>query len=102
MGFVCGAPKGARGTGVPEVPIAALPRRMGPIFDASAGHYCPIAHGLKMRVFIESEVIRWAKSPLNPSLRIPHLSLTRERPMTVLWDGLRAPRPPARPSLHRA
>ena len=62
MGFVCGAPKGARGTGVPEVPIAALPRRMGPIFDASAGHYCPIAHGLKMRVFVESEVIRWAKS----------------------------------------
>jgi len=34
--------------------------------NARAGHYCPIAHGLKMGVFIESEDIRWAKSSQQP------------------------------------
>jgi len=58
-----------------------------------------------MRVFTEIGVIRWAKSALNPSLRIPHLSLTRKQ--SPLWArslacaslrGAGRPRPKPAPS----
>ena len=60
--FVRGAPKARAVPGFLKSPAPSSHGAWVPSRNARAGHYCPIAHGLKMRVFIESEVIRWAKS----------------------------------------